>query len=38
LPQQVHHLLSRVPLSCHIQLLVPSLYDFNWYKSSRADQ
>jgi hypothetical protein len=38
LPQQVHYLLSRVTLPCHIQLLVPSLYDDYCYKSCRADQ
>jgi exonuclease SbcD len=26
-----------MPLPCHIQLLVPSSYDYNWYKSGRAD-
>jgi hypothetical protein len=36
LPQQVHHLLRRMSLPCHFQLLVRSLYDYNWYKSSRA--
>jgi hypothetical protein len=26
-----------MPLPCHNQLLVPSSYDYNWHKSSRAD-
>jgi hypothetical protein len=38
LSKEIHHLLSRMPLPCHKQLLVASSYDYNWYKSGRADQ
>src|ERR1700721_1463808 len=36
--QIVHYLFERVTLPCNGQLLVRSLYGYNWYKPRRANQ